>query len=974
MAALVAMLVVVAGGALGASAASAGVLDVTLAGPGTGAVTSDPAGIDCSNVPGSSQTACSHDYGFLFATGTLTATPGEGSAFLSWSGVGAGTCSSGAANPCTTGTLFQNQSVTATFAPTPDAPEVATGSASDIDLPSAKLAGTVNPNSASFATSDCYFEYGLTTDYGRRADCQPATVGPGVDVEDVSATTARLQPNSTYHYRLVAENGGGTTHGADQTFHSDVAPHDPCPNADVRAEQGLAAQVLPMCFAYELATPNWTSGQRALRGAMNPEGDSLLFSSAGGFAGSENLTNFNNLYFARRTESGWVTEPLTPPGSVYPYLDGQGGVRDHTDDGSRALWMGNALADVGTNRYTPFIRESDGTMRVAGPVIDDGTGSSTIVGTSADLNTVVFRTKARPALTDGTVDARPVSRESLMVAVRQPDGSIETRQVAFSGGATMFPTCTLYLGGYLGTTGVTGLHAVSADGQRIFFTPSLALPACNSAAVNRVWMKDGTNDPVDLSATQCTTDCGVQQRAAFSGASRDGNRVYFKTEQKLVDGDQDTASKMDLYEYDFERPGNKLVPVTIGTDAAGAGVLNVVRVSDDGSRVYFVANGRALAGANVYGNTPQAGQPNLYVYHRPALDPAGTIKFVGTLAAADADLWAGDVRRKIQLSDSGRYAFFLSTADLAGDRLPGDAFNDVFRFDAQSGGLRRLWPDDPDHNGAARSGGISPDFGTMTAANGSGSLQTASNRNGKARQFSNGGASFIFQTAERLSPDDVNTAEDVYLWRAGDNEFFLLSSGQSIQDAGAVTMSPSGDAIAITTAAPLLPEHTSGSVATYVLRSGGGFLEPAKPAPPCAGDGCQGAPTAPPAPPSVGSVGFGGDGNVADPGRASVGVLRLKAVTGSAGRVKVRVPGAGRISLAGPSVRRTGRSASRAGSYTVRVALSFRARKALRKRKALKVRVRIAFKAKDGQSASKTVRVTFKRPQKKQNKAKKGGR
>ena len=262
----------------------------------------------------------------------------------------------------------------------------------------------------------------------------------------------------------------------------------------------------------------------------------------------------------------------------------------------------------------------------------------------------------------------------------------------------------------------------------------------------------------------------------------------------------------------------------------------------------------------------------------------------------------------------------------------------------------------------------------MTAGNGTGSLQLVSNPNGLSRQFSNGGASLVFQTAERLSADDVNTADDVYLWRAEDNEFFLLSSGNSIQPAIAGTMSPDGDTITLTTAAPLLPEHTSNSVATYVVSRGGGFEPAPAPPEPCQGDGCQGELSDTPVLPSIGSVGLGGDGNVSDPGRASVAVSKLKAVTGSAGRLNVRVPDAGRISLAGSSVRASSRSASKAGSYSVKVALSARAKKALKKRKTLKVDVRISYRAKDGQSASRMVSVTFKQPQKKQAKGKKGGR
>lgn len=723
-----------------------------------------------------------------------------------------------------------------------------------------------------------------------------------------------------------------------------------------------SAAQLPDGYAYELATPQWTGGQRALVGVMNPEGTMLLFGSVGGFAGTENLMQQGMDYLARRTASGWETRPLALPGSEYVYL-GPKGVKDYTDDLSRTLWVGTAAADVGTNRQTVVVRESDGSLRAAGPVVNDAAGTGVVVGTSADLNTVVFKTKDRPALTDGTVDARQTSRDSLMVAVRRPDGSLATRQVAFRGGATMFPTCPLGLGGSLGTVATSGLHAVSADGRRIFFTPvSGGPPPCNTAANNRVWMKEGTNDPIDLSATQCTVDCGVEQRAAFAGAARDGSRAYFKTEQKLVNGDQDTSNKIDLYEYDFERSGNKLIPVTISAAADGAGVLNVVRVSDDGSRVYFVANGRALAGANVHGDTPQTGQPNLYVYHRPALSPTGTTKFVGTLAAADGDLWAADVRRRIQVSESGRFAFFVSAADLARDRLPGDAFDDVFRFDAESGDLRRIWPNDPDHNGTIRSAGITGQFGKMTANNDTGSLQSASNPHRyNVRQFSDGGASLVFQTAERLSADDVNDAEDVYLWRADGDEFSMLSSGRSIQPAGAGTMSPSGDTITLTTADPLLPEHTSGAVATYVVRRGGGFASPPVPPASCRGDSCQGPLlTGPGVSGNADTSLFAGPGNVV-PTAGSLVVKGSKRSRVSRLPLTVQVSGAGDVRITGRHVRRATRAVSRAGKYRVAVSLSGAARKAFAKGRRLRTTLRVTFVADSGETVVRRYAVSFQR-------------
>jgi hypothetical protein len=93
-------------------------------------------------------------------------------------------------------------------------------------------------------------------------------------------------------------------------------------------------------------------------------------------------------------------------------------------------------------------------------------------------------------------------------------------------------------------------------------------------------------------------------------------------------------------------------------------------------------------------------------------------------------------------------------------------------------------------------------------------------------------------------------------------------------------------------------------------------------------------------------------------------VSKLRAVTGSAGRLRVRVPDAGRVLVAGVSIRRFSRSASKAGSYSVRVALSAKARKKLRKKQRLRVGVRVSYRSRDGRSASKRIVVTFKQPKK----------
>ena len=82
-------------------------LTVTKAGTGTGSLWSTPAGVDCGNT-------CSQ--GFVGGTTVLlTATPSANSVFVSWSGA----CSGTDPNVCSV-TLNSDQSVIATFQPTPD--------------------------------------------------------------------------------------------------------------------------------------------------------------------------------------------------------------------------------------------------------------------------------------------------------------------------------------------------------------------------------------------------------------------------------------------------------------------------------------------------------------------------------------------------------------------------------------------------------------------------------------------------------------------------------------------------------------------------------------------------------------------------------------------------------------------------------------------------------------------------------------
>jgi hypothetical protein len=91
---------------------------------------------------------------------------------------------------------------------------VVTGQASSVAGKSATLGGTVDPDGTTI--TDCHFEYGTSTHYGQSQPC--ASTPSGSSPVAVSADITGLEENTTYHFRLVAGNAGGSYPGLDETF------------------------------------------------------------------------------------------------------------------------------------------------------------------------------------------------------------------------------------------------------------------------------------------------------------------------------------------------------------------------------------------------------------------------------------------------------------------------------------------------------------------------------------------------------------------------------------------------------------------------------------------------------------------------------------------------------------------------------------------------------------------------------------
>ncbi len=95
------------------------------------------------------------------------------------------------------------------------APGVTTGNATRKDATTAIVHGAVN---AKGQATIYQFEYGTTPSYGSIVPVPEADAGVGTADRQVSALIGGLARGTTYHFRVVARNGSGTTFGEDRTF------------------------------------------------------------------------------------------------------------------------------------------------------------------------------------------------------------------------------------------------------------------------------------------------------------------------------------------------------------------------------------------------------------------------------------------------------------------------------------------------------------------------------------------------------------------------------------------------------------------------------------------------------------------------------------------------------------------------------------------------------------------------------------
>jgi Tol biopolymer transport system component len=364
--------------------------------------------------------------------------------------------------------------------------------------------------------------------------------------------------------------------------------------------------------------------------------------------------------------------------------------------------------------------------------------------------------------------------------------------------------------------------------------------------VQTIYARIGAEKTVDVSNPsegECGCAPSTPKPATFEGASADGSKVFFTTQQQLLDKDTTT----NLYEYDFSKPeGEKLALLSRDLESEGA-KAEVLRTSADGSHVYFVAHG-VLENKNCENcNAATAKQSNLYGYDTETgetkyVAPGGGLEGIGS-KETEGILESEDAGRKAQTTPDGRYLVFSSPEQLAGDTnttgCPSKCPRAVYRYDFETGELTWVSHRAPGfkHKGEGKNASIARLPNTEIGAE--------ANIDDWNRAISENGEYIIFTTAEQLQASDANQATDVYEWHGGNVR--MISDGHDGQGVQlgiepAAVISASGSDIFFSTGTALVGQDTDVLRDVYDARVGGGFRRPAVP-PVCTPEsegGCQG--------------------------------------------------------------------------------------------------------------------------------------
>lgn len=668
---------------------------------------------------------------------------------------------------------------------------------------------------------------------------------------------------------------------------------------------------LPDCRAYELVSPPFKDGYEPFFKAVSPDGDHALWESLGTFDGAKgNNVVEGTIYESSRTPSGWQAKAVSPPASTFAFAQWQ----DASLDLSHTLWTAHTTSQS-ADAEDLYVREPDGSFVLVGPQLppsDDKAPpaayesryghSMRYVGATPNLSHIFFEIQPGEGAEEDILwpgdttlagsNARSLyeyngvgNQEPKLVGVRN-EGHLSSNTEA-----EMITQCGVELGG--GIT-LSTYNAVSDSGRTVYFTAKEQ--ECENGegivgtgpTANEIYARVDEAKSIDISeptSEDCETcDTSSRERAFFQGASQDGTKAFFLSGQEgLLPG----AEGMNLYEYNFNGPEhNKLVRVSGGV--AEPQVQGVVRVSNDGSRIYFVAKSILASNENAQGGEAIEGENNLYIFN----SITGATSFIATLTATDKEDWRRQDARPVQATTDGRFLIFPSFAHLTPDNVSGPTVLQLFEYDAETGILARVSKGQRGNYFCSASGKIEGGYNCngntlnpLYEANSSAwvlSFTRDRGISGDDYRLTADGTKVIFETFNPLAPGAVNSlsgklCSNVYEYHWSENEggmtegdVSLVSDGQDVTmsnkscGSAAYSVDLAGLDVFVTSTDRLVSQDGDTQRDVYVARELGGFPAVVSSSG-CVADGCQGSLSVAPQLFGASSVTQAGGGNLTPP-------------------------------------------------------------------------------------------------------------
>jgi hypothetical protein len=693
---------------------------------------------------------------------------------------------------------------------------------------------------------------------------------------------------------------------------------------------------LPDCRAYELVSPPYTAGglpygPHEELPPVSTDGEHLISLDFAGFAGAENVEytfgEVGAIYEFSRGLSGWGAESLEPPASGFPrqsFLFASANL-------SRTLWELQTPTEGGQelpitppngveaiNNATLAVRESagggKGRFTVVGPLAPPGhepsAGSSGepevpgVLGASADLESILLQSWAEGKQTwpgDQTLEGKNPSLyeyretsdgEPVLVGVKNEGSLVEEARldgrVYVNEDAELVSRCGTMLGSdeirngsneRIGST----YNAVSVNGEVVYFTAlheTGSHEACAVPSVNELYARIDADKTVDISepADGPGGDCesckeSERKPAVFAGASQDGSKVFFTSEQELLP----EAKGSSLYEYNFDASNRHARVTLIAPDiqlssVANHSIASVSAIAETGGRVYIESQSVLSSMPNANGEAAEAGASNLYMRETES----GRIAFVTSGARSG---FKNHSASAFHATADGQYLVFESPRRIAGTNDTSNV-GQLFEYDTATEAVTRVSAGQTSSSGylceATKTfeegyncdGNITTeaDIPRLPAAIDQGIGEEPPTAAASSLSVAENGA-VAFESRDALTPHAVAGGENIYEYEDG-NTYLISTGDETVQvrllSAAGVSrllgISASGQDIFFKSNDSLVPQDTGTQTAWYDARAGGGFPAPTT-QPACLAGTCQGPLSTPPVLQTPSSASTAGGGN-----------------------------------------------------------------------------------------------------------------